>query len=238
MAKVIKIILDPGHGGTDPGAVKNGLEEAAITLKIAKKVKALLEEYQGVEVKLTRSTDTFIELSERADIANKWKADLFISIHINAGGGTGFESFVYNGNVSSETVAAQNVIHAAVIKAVGGTDRGKKRKNLAVLRETKMKALLTEVAFIDTPADAAKLKKDSFLDQAAAGHVNGIVAFYGLKKKKTAVKAAKSTASNIDGKETYYRIVTGSFKDKAKAEDRVADLKKKGFDSFIDVYKK
>lgn len=180
----IKIMLDPGHGGKDPGAVANGLREKDLTLAIVKHIGRLLSEYEGVEVHYTRTDDRFLELSERTAIANKLNVDYFISVHINAGGGTGFESYIYNGNVSNATIAYQNVIHPEIMKAIGNVrDRGKKRANFAVLRETKMPALLTENLFIDNASDAAKLKSEQFLLQIAHGHVIGLEKAFGLKKK-------------------------------------------------------
>lgn len=181
----IKIMLDPGHGGKDPGAVANGLREKDLTLAIVKHIGRLLSEYEGVEVHYTRTDDRFLELSERTAIANKLNVDYFISVHINAGGGTGFESYIYNGNVSNATIAHQNVIHSEIMKAIGNVhDRGKKRANYAVLRETKMPALLTENLFIDNASDAAKLKSEQFLLQIAHGHVIGLEKAFGLKKKR------------------------------------------------------
>lgn len=182
-----KIVLDPGHGGHDPGAVGHGLREKDLTLNIAKRIGNMLKDYEDVEVIYTRTDDRFIGLSERAAIANKTKADFFLSIHINAGGGgkaTGFESYIYNGDVLSSTVAYQNVIHAEIVKAINVFDRGKKRANFAVLRETKVTpALLTENLFIDNPIDATKLKSEQFLQQIAYGHVIGLEKALGLKKK-------------------------------------------------------
>jgi N-acetylmuramoyl-L-alanine amidase len=182
---MVRIFIDPGHGGNDPGAVGNGLKEKDLTLKIAKKIKPKLTNYENVQVKLSRENDTYLTLSERAKMANDWGADIFISIHINAGGGIGFESYIYNGSVSSSTIAYQNIIHEEIVKATGWNDRGKKRENYAVLRETKMPAILTENGFIDNTTDANKLKNDSFLDKIAQGHVNGIVKLFNLKKNST-----------------------------------------------------
>jgi N-acetylmuramoyl-L-alanine amidase len=82
--KIKKIIIDAGHGGNDPGAIgRTGLKEKEVTLDIAKMLKNLLEA-QGLEVMLTRSTDRFVELSERVTMTNNSKADLFVSIHANA----------------------------------------------------------------------------------------------------------------------------------------------------------
>jgi N-acetylmuramoyl-L-alanine amidase len=182
---MVRIFLDPGHGGNDPGAVGNGLKEKDLTLKISKKIQAKLANYENVQVKLSRENDTYLTLSERAKMANDWGADIFISIHINAGGGVGFESFIFNGNVSEATRANQNVIHQEIIRATGWNDRGKKRANYAVLRESKMPAILTENGFIDNTTDANKLKNDSFLDNIAQGHVNGLVKLFNLKKNST-----------------------------------------------------
>ncbi|RAK18232.1 N-acetylmuramoyl-L-alanine amidase [Anoxybacillus vitaminiphilus] len=196
---MVRIVLDAGHGGKDPGAVANGLQEKDITLAIVKHIGRILGEYEGIEVHYTRVDDRFLELEERAVIANKLKADFFLSVHINAGGGTGFESYIFNGNVSATTITYQNVIHAEIVKAVGNiTDRGKKRANYAVLRETRMPALLTENLFIDNVNDAAKLKSEQFLLQIAHGHVEGMVKAFGLKKEKEKTKVTKPTKTQYD----------------------------------------
>lgn len=222
---MVRIVLDAGHGGKDSGAVGNGLREKDLTLNIVKKIGNLLNDYEGVEVHYTRTDDRFLELSERAAIANKAKTDFFLSVHINAGGGTGFESYIYNGNVSSATTAYQNVIHAEIMKAIGNvTDRGKKRANYAVLRETKMPAILTENLFIDNANDAAKLKTEQFLQQVAYGHVQGIVKAFGLQKKPPA-------PPKDDGK--LYRVQVGAFRDRKNAERLAEELKKKGYPTII-----
>jgi N-acetylmuramoyl-L-alanine amidase len=228
---MVRIVLDGGHGGTDPGAVANGLKEKDLTLAIVKHIGRMLGEYENAEVFYTRTDDRYLSLEERAAIANKLKADLFISVHINAGGGTGFESYIYNGNVSAKTIAYQNVIHGEIMRAIGNvTDRGKKRANYAVLRETKMPAILTENLFIDNRNDATKLKSEQFLLQVAHGHVQGIVKAFGLKKK------AKPTPSQTqqkvsDGK--MYRVQVGAFTDLDNAKRLADELKKKGYPAII-----
>jgi N-acetylmuramoyl-L-alanine amidase len=228
---MVRIVLDAGHGGTDSGAVGNGLREKDLTLNIVKKIGNLLNDYEGVEVHYTRTDDRFLELSERAAIANKLNADYFISVHINAGGGTGFESYIYNGNVSAKTIAYQNVIHGEIVRAIGNvTDRGKKRANYAVLRETNMPAILTENLFIDNANDAAKLKSEQFLQQVAYGHVQGIVKAFGLKKKATATQP-KTDATPAQGK--VYRVQVGAFSDRRNAERLAEELEKKGYPAII-----
>ena len=132
---MIKIFLDPGHGGTDPGAVANGLKEKDITLTLAKKIRDILAaEFEDVAVKMSRTGDTFPSLQARTDAANSWGANYFLSIHVNAGGGDGFESFVYPFS-SSKTKDAQKDVHSEIMKQIAGTDdRGMKEKNFHVLR--------------------------------------------------------------------------------------------------------
>jgi N-acetylmuramoyl-L-alanine amidase len=225
---MVRIVLDAGHGGNDPGAVANGLKEKDLTLTIVKHIGRMLGEYENAEVFYTRTDDRYLSLEERAAIANKLKADLLISVHINAGGGTGFESYIYNGNVSAKTITYQNVIHAEIMKAIGNVkDRGKKRANYAVLRLTNMPAILTENLFIDNANDAAKLKSEQFLLQIAHGHVQGIAKAFRLKKKTKPQPKQKVS----DGK--MYRVQVGAFTERENAERLAEELKKKGYPAII-----
>ncbi|MGD6899961.1 N-acetylmuramoyl-L-alanine amidase [Bacillus infantis] len=184
---MLKIFIDPGHGGTDSGAAGNSLQEKNLTLQIATRIKNILtSEYDNVSILLSRTGDTLPTLNERTSKANAWGADFFLSIHVNAGGGTGYEDYIYPG-AGSQTSTYQSTIHAEVLKLVNFADRGKKSGNFHVLRESNMPALLTENGFIDNVNDAAKLKSASFLESIALGHVNGIVKCFNLPKKATAV---------------------------------------------------
>lgn len=182
---MVKIFIDPGHGGKDPGAIGYGLREKDLTLRISLKIRNILQrEYNNVDVRLSRTTDVYLSLAERARLANVWGADLLLSIHINATpSGYGYEDFIYNGPVSATSVRVQNAINAEVVKATGWRNRGKKRGNLQVLRSSKMAALLTESGFIDNPNDAKLLKDDAFLDRIARGHVNGLAIAFNLAEK-------------------------------------------------------
>lgn len=235
---MVRIFIDPGHGGSDSGAVGNGLKEKDLTLKIAKKIRDKLQQYQNVQVKLSREGDQTLSLKQRTDMANAWKADYLISVHINAGGGTGFESYIYNGNYKgkAETDRKRGIIHDEIMKQIAGVrDRGKKQANYHMVRESKMEAMLTENLFIDRKEDADKLKQDAWLEKIAQGHVNGLVKVFGLKKKAKP-KPAPKPAPKDDRK--LYRVQVGAFADRKNAEKRVAELKKAGFYSFIDVYEK
>src|SRR5699024_8670168 len=100
-------------------------------------------------------------------------ADLFISVHINAGGGTGFESYDYNGAIELKTEKVRTTIHNEIMKLINVTDRGKKKKNLHVTRESRMPALLTENLLIDTKKDADKRDNKSCSNKRTQGHDNG-----------------------------------------------------------------
>ncbi|MCM3567834.1 N-acetylmuramoyl-L-alanine amidase [Neobacillus mesonae] len=231
---MVKLFLDAGHGGKDSGAVGLGLKEKDLTLKIVKKIGVLLGDYDDVQVLYSRTGDTYPTLSERAAMANKAKADYFVSVHINATpSGTGFETFAYN-SVSSKTVAYQNVMHGEIKKAMGNVrDRGKKRGNLAVLRETCMPAILTENLFIDNPGDNKLLKQDSFLDKVAQGHVNGFVKMLGLKKKATVKQMETKTAAKQKSDGKLHKVQVGAFSDPKNAEKLAEELKKKGYNTYI-----
>ncbi|MCY9003268.1 N-acetylmuramoyl-L-alanine amidase [Peribacillus frigoritolerans] len=200
-----KIFIDPGHGGKDPGAVGNGLKEKDITLKIANKVKSMLEGYKDVSVKMSRTGDAFPSLSARTKAANEWGANIFLSIHINAGGGTGYEDYVYT-SASSKAKEYQSTIHAEIMRIIDMKDRGKKSANYQVLRTSSMPAVLTESGFIDNAGDAAKLKTSVFIEKLAKGHVNGLVKAFNLKKKAAAKNVETSTSYTIVKGDTLYSI--------------------------------
>lgn len=174
---MMKIFIDPGHGGRDPGATANGLQEKTICLQVAQKLNhILMETYDDIQTKLSRTTDQTLSLKARTDMANSWGADYLVSIHINAGGGTGFESYIYNGTYDNKEKSKQlrDPVHENVVEATDFKDRGKKEANFHMLRESLMPAVLTESGFIDTDSDAEHLQDDDFLDALAQAHASGI----------------------------------------------------------------
>lgn len=150
-----KVFIDAGHGGKDPGAVGNSLREKDIVLPVALDVGEILKKH-NVEVVYSRTKDQFIELSERAAMANKSNADVFISIHVNAAGNPsarGVETFSYPGS-SSGAVLSRNIQEQIVSDKIFTANRGTKTANFAVLRLTRMPAALVELGFISNPQDA------------------------------------------------------------------------------------
>ncbi len=182
-----KLYIDPGHGGSDPGAVGNGLKEKDVTLNIAKKVLGELANYD-VQTSMTRTDDTYVSLSGRAQFANNYKADFFLSIHINSSANasaTGFESYIHT-NAGTDTAEKQRLLHyeiADVCRKYSMPDRGTKRANFAVLRETQMPAVLAEIGFINNPKEAELLRSEAFLGDVARGIVAGLVRAFSLVRK-------------------------------------------------------
>ena len=153
MAK--KIYLDAGHGGNDPGAV-GYVVERNVAIKVVKYMKEYLQNNYVCKLKLSKGTTG---LNGRCQEANRWKADLFVSVHFNAGGGDGYEALVY-----SEANKKLGQCFEKHVKAVGQNSRGVKyRPDLAVLRLTNMKAILNEVAFVDNKTDIKDWDDDSEL---------------------------------------------------------------------------
>lgn len=173
---MVKIYIDPGHGGTDPGATGNGLREKDINLSIARRIRDYLRIYGNADVRMSRTGDQTVALDERTNDANSWGADYFLSIHINAGGGVGYEDFIHSDlSDSSATARIRDIMHAEIIKENRLNNRGKKKANFHVLRETNMPAILTENGFIDHKGDSDKMKQQTWIDDVAVGHVNGLV---------------------------------------------------------------
>lgn len=160
MPGVQKIFIDAGHGGSDPGALGNGLKEKDVVLSIAQKLTGLFNA-KGIQVSHSRYSDASVGLAERAEMANNWGADLFISIHANAldgsGSAYGTECYTYP-NSTAENKRLSVDIASSISSKLGTYNRGHKEADFAVLRLTKMPAVLIETAFIDNSEDANKLK--------------------------------------------------------------------------------
>lgn len=173
------IALDPGHGGSDPGAVANGLREKDINLGIAKELEKMLLD-KSAKPFLTRTNDTFIELSQRAKMANDRNADIFISIHANAAtpAANGVETYWNDTYSAAESRALAQHINRHLKNELGMNDRGVKEARFAVIRQSRMPSVLVEVGFITNSGDAAKMKKPDFNEKAARAILKGIEDYY------------------------------------------------------------
>ncbi|KGE17761.1 N-acetylmuramoyl-L-alanine amidase family protein [Paenibacillus wynnii] len=175
------VVLDAGHGAKDSGAVGvTGKYEKAFNLAIVLKAAALLKKEKNIDVVLTRSDDTFLELKERAAIANNLNADLFISVHANSSASsraTGAETY-YQRQASK---AFATVMHKYLVPATGLSDRGVRYGNFHVIRETKMPAVLLEVGYLSNKGDEALLFTEALQNRVAAAMVSGIKEYLGIK---------------------------------------------------------
>lgn len=207
-----RVFIDAGHGGTDPGATGNGLQEKDLTLSIALKVQRLLAA-QGIEVVMSRTTDKFLELREISSMANSSGSDVFASIHINAAtpGAYGIETYYYPNRAISKPVA--DSVQKEVIKTTGAYNRGVKTNDYHVVRETKMPSTLVECGFISNYNEAMKMKTNSYQELLANGIVNGITNYlntnislpstpgeriYGSTRYETSYLAAKKGWTSSD----------------------------------------
>lgn len=175
------VVIDAGHGAKDPGAIGYSKKnEKDFNLSMALKVGALLQANPNFDVKLTRSTDVFIELSERTTIANNAKADAFISIHANSAGFTAAGSETHYTRSDSEALA--QIIHKHMLKATGFKDRGIHKGNLYVTKNTKMPAILLEPGFVSNPTEEANLFDEIFQNTFAQQIVAGLNEYFGFNE--------------------------------------------------------
>ena len=178
-----KICLDPGHGGSDYGAIgPAGTAEKDVNLSITLKAKEELEKY-GAEVLLTRSDDTYISLKDRSKFANDRNCDLFISSHENSAAkqrriAHGTETFWYTkGDEHDKKLATE--LQKNSVEAIGLTDRGVKQANFAVLRNAEMPAALMESAFISNPDEEKLLTDPAFQQKVAMAVAKSILGYFG-----------------------------------------------------------
>lgn len=211
-----KVFLDAGHGGRDPGAGGNGIQEKNITLPVTLKIGDILKNHD-VNVGYSRTTDIFVELEDRASLANNFGANVFVSIHCNAftdSSAKGMETYSYPGSTSGGKLSKD--VHDSIIsEGVYTVDRGMKTANFAVLRLTNMPAALIETAFITNAQDANILKNRQ--DELALAIAKGILKNLGIPYRGT----------------TLYKVQVGAFAIKSNADNLAAELQEKGYDAIV-----
>ncbi|MBT3297127.1 MAG: N-acetylmuramoyl-L-alanine amidase [Verrucomicrobia bacterium] len=196
---ITTIVLDPGHGGADSGAVGHRrIYEKKAVLDIALRVRDILKA-QGITVRMTRDRDYFVPLSKRTSLAKQWGADLFVSIHLNASSNTsvtGIETYVcssagfastmggradpraYSGNhFDKKNTLLGYYLHRGMLKQVKATDRGIKHARFEVLRSAPCPAVLLECGFISNKYEAARVISRTHRESLARGIVGGIMSY-------------------------------------------------------------
>lgn len=239
---MVRIALGAGHHlGTFGKRCLKSLDpketrEWVLNNRIVDNIEKMLNDYEDIEVLRLddRTGKRDVPLKERTDKANKFKADILISNHHNAGinGGNGGGIVVYRHPVTpQQTKNYQKAMYDKLIKHTGlkgNRSQPLATSNLHMLRESDMSAILIENGFMDSKTDVPIILTDDFAVKSAKAQVEFLVETFKLKKKPK---------KEIDP-DTFYRVVTGSFNDPDFAEARVKELKKAGFESFIDIYRK
>jgi len=224
----MKICIDPGHGGVDPGAIgPTGLKEKDVNLAVGLKLAELLKPI--AEIKMTRTKDVAVSLKDRAHVANSWSANYVISCHANSftkRSVGGVEVWAYAPGGQGEKLA--RAVQAELVKATGFANRGVKfNSRFAVLRGTKAPAILTETGFISNPAEEKLLRGPAFQIKVARAIAQGVANYLGRKLPEPKPVLAPATGQ-------LYRVQIGAYKVRANAEKRLAQAKKAGFtDAFI-----
>jgi N-acetylmuramoyl-L-alanine amidase len=174
--KQIKVWVDAGHGGKETGAVYNGLIEKNINLVVALELERLLM-LRGFQVGMTRKEDSEISLTQRCNMANDWKANYFLSVHHNAGGGDGYEAIhsIYHG-IGEEIAKSIATEFEKLGQNPHGSNavycrKGNNGDYYAVIRQTKMPAVITEYAFLDTKDYTAIDSKEEQIIEAKALYI-------------------------------------------------------------------
>ena len=217
-----KLVIDLGHGGTDPGAIgPNKTHEADVVLAIGKELNELLKGC-NLEIKFTRLSNKYLSLTERTKIANNFKADYFLSIHINSTKDNtirGVEVWQYS-NKNENLNKFSNGLCTDISKIFNVRNRGLKlSKELSVLKNTTMPAALIEVDFISNAQAEKDLKTNSNIKAVAIGIKNNLIELFDLE---------------VSTNDTLYKVCIGAYKDKNNALNQVKLAKDKGFkDAYI-----
>lgn len=208
-----KVFLSAGHGGTDPGAVANGLVEKNINLNALLACQEVLTKY-GVTTVCSRTTDVNDPVAQEVKEANASKADLAISFHANAGGGDGFEVYYFSNSTKGKKLAT---LCEKYVKELGQNSRGiKKGDHLQFVKKTNMTSVLVESFFVDNAKD--KTIGDTIAEQKEFGvaYAKAILEYFGIKHT-----------------DTLYRVQVGAYSSKSNAEQMAKNLQKAGFGAII-----
>ncbi|MFS0513164.1 N-acetylmuramoyl-L-alanine amidase [Nostoc sp. UIC 10607] len=177
----VVVLIDPGHGGKDPGAVGlGGLREKDVILPISKRIAQVLQQ-NGVQVVMTRDSDYFVTLPGRVQLAERANADVFVSIHANAVGPgrsdvSGLETYYYDSGLG-----LARTVHNSILQNVNVRDRGVRRARFFVLRKSSMPSILVETGYLTGRDDNAKLRSSAYQNQMADAIARGILQY--LKRR-------------------------------------------------------
>jgi N-acetylmuramoyl-L-alanine amidase len=167
------VVIDAGHGGKDTGAISvNKRLEKDFNLAMVLKIQQLIAQESLIQVVLTRKDDTFVELDDRAAIANNLGANLFVSVHGNSYAKTsnGFETYYYR----DESLSFAQTMHPRILGATGFADKKIRKEKFRVVSITNMPAILCEIGYLSNPTEEAEMFNEEFQNRVAASIVAGI----------------------------------------------------------------
>jgi N-acetylmuramoyl-L-alanine amidase len=214
--KLRTVVIDPGHGGHDAGAVSPIAKEKDLNLAVARRLRKLLQNH-GFRVVMTRDADYFLTLQQRVEIANRIPDSVFVSIHHNAGrsAASGIETFTLapqgttspfarsrcfedlaGNNQDSENIALATAVHSRAIRSSGAIDRGIQRARFSVLCTIRRPAILFEGGFVSNPEECAKMATSAYQTLLADSICKGIVA-YNNTVCRPAQKVATANAGSV-----------------------------------------
>ena len=176
-----KVVIDPGHGGSDYGAIREGINEKDITLDVSQRVASILKS-KGYKVAMTRSDDTFVSLQDRVDFSENETPEIFVSIHVNSAVATepsGIETHYYHDY--SRDLA--KTVHSQLIKEIDTKDRGLVKSKFYVINHTTVPAILVEMGFISNEEERAELISDKRKQKTAKAIAEGIIEYCKLQSK-------------------------------------------------------
>ena len=176
------IIIDPGHGGSDPGTSYGSITEKDITLKVSTLVKGKLEA-AGAKVLMPRTGDTFLPPQKHIDFAHANYGEIFVSIHVNSADSTkakGTETYYAKtpGDMYQEDIELATFVNNQIVKNVNMENRKVRQKNYIVVANTNIPSILVELGFLTNSEDRAKLTDDKYLELFAESIYKGILEYY------------------------------------------------------------
>lgn len=175
-----KVVIDAGHGGSDYGAIRNGINEKDITLDVAKRVETLLKK-EGYAVKMTRTSDVYVPLQGRCDISNAYDPDIFVSIHVNSSVRpeiTGIETHYYH----QESMSLAQTLHSSLASNINSKNRGLFKSKFYVINHTTAPSILMEIGFISNDGERAQLVSEKRKQDTAKAIAEGVKNYFKQNK--------------------------------------------------------
>ncbi len=186
VAEGTKVVLDAGHGGSDPGAQRASIQEKELTLAITEKLKTALLE-KGIKVEMTRSDDTFVSLEDRVKITNSTRPDAFVSVHINsletASAIQGIETYYQ----TEQSKSLADIIHRSLVGGLQVPDRNVRKARFYVINHTEVPAILAEVGYITNKEEREKLISSDYQNQIAEAIARGVILYLNKHYQANAV---------------------------------------------------